>query len=273
MSRVSVRLLSATLLIAHAVSAQSPALSLEEKERFLETAGILSRKTLSEGITRSSRATLSDGRITHDAHIQTIDEFKQVFTSAAGTELNFQDSYRCNIAAYRLAKLLGIGHMVPPSVRRKVGGEWAAVTWWVDGVLMTEKDRFRNKTQPPQPNEWNQQMWIVRVFDQLIDNTDRNLGNLVIDKNWRLHMIDHTRAFRLHRRLRGPENLIRCDRQLLQALQDLDIDTLERDLRPLLEKSAIAPILARRDAIVKHFEEKIKRSSEAAVLYDYLSTR
>ena len=40
-------------------------------------------------------------------------------------------------------------------------------------------------------------MWHVRMFDQLIYNVDRNLGNLVIDKNWTIWMIDHSRAFRL----------------------------------------------------------------------------
>jgi len=40
-------------------------------------------------------------------------------------------------------------------------------------------------------------MWVVRLFDQLIYNTDRNLGNLLIDKSWRLWMIDHTRAFKV----------------------------------------------------------------------------
>ena len=28
-------------------------------------------------------------------------------------------------------------------------------------------------------------MWVVRLFDQLIYNVDRNLGNLLIDKQWR----------------------------------------------------------------------------------------
>jgi hypothetical protein len=33
----------------------------------------------------------------------------------------------------------------------------------------------------------------MRAFDQLIYNTDRNLGNLLIDGDWRIWMIDHTR--------------------------------------------------------------------------------
>ena len=36
----------------------------------------------------------------------------------------------------------------------------------------------------------------MRVFDELIANTDRNQGNMLIDKQWKLWLIDHTRGFR-----------------------------------------------------------------------------
>jgi hypothetical protein len=87
--------------------------------------------------------------------------------------------------------------MIPVSVERKVGGKTSAITWWVDDVMMDEMKRTNKKIDPPDRDIWNKQMYVVRVFDQLIYNTDRNLGNLLIDKNWRLWMIDHTRAFRL----------------------------------------------------------------------------
>lgn len=247
-------------------------LTLEEKEHFLRTAKIIRLKRLSEGITGSMRATLTDGKLTHDAHVQTIDEYKPVFTSMLGTEINFKDTYKGNIAAYRLAKLLGIAHMVPPSVYRKVQGNSAAVTWWVDNVLMTEKQRYFKKITPPDPDKWNKQIYIVRVFDQLIYNTDRNLGNLLITTDWRIKMIDHTRAFRLYRKVKNPKDLVKCDRKLLEALKRLDEATLRRELEPYLNKLEIRALLARRDFIVEFFEEKIAKEGEEAVLYDYLST-
>ena len=114
----------AVLLAAQPLIAQDQSLSLEEQEEFLRTAQIVSKRQLSDGVTRSSRATLSDGTFTHDAHIQTVDVFKTTFTSAFGTELNFRDTYKANIAAYRLDKLLGLG-MITPSVesqRQSRGG-------------------------------------------------------------------------------------------------------------------------------------------------------
>ena len=43
---------------------------------------------------------------------------------------------------------------------------------------------------------WNAQLHILRVFDELIANTDRNQGNMLIDSRWKLWLIDHSRAFR-----------------------------------------------------------------------------
>ena len=115
-------------------------------------------------------------------------------------------------------------------------------------------------------------MYIVRVFDQVIYNMDRNLGNLVIDKSWRVHMIDHTRAFRLHKKLKSPENLTRCDRKLFTALQALARDEMRQELSPFLTNSEIDAVLARRDRIVELFKQKAAQSSDSTVFYDYLAT-
>jgi hypothetical protein len=261
-----------SILLLLALTAFAADLTLEDKEQFLASAKILKMRTLSQGITQSSRATLSDGQLTHDASVQSIDEFKQIYTTALGTEMNFKDTYKGNIAAYRLGKRLGLGSMFPPSVSRKAGRNSAAFTWWVDNVLMTEKERFFKKQDPPDSDDWNRQMYIVRVFDQLIYNMDRNLGNLVISKDWRLHMIDHTRAFRLHKDLKNQDNITRIDRQFYESLKALDQATLHADLKPFLTNGEIAGVLARRDRIIQLFDQKAKKLGEAAVFYDYLST-
>jgi hypothetical protein len=254
------------------ILAQAPRLSLEEQGRFLLNAKIQRTRELSEGITNSVRATLSDGTLTHDAHVQTIDESKTSFQSAMGTELNFRDSYKFNIAAYRLDQMLGLG-MTPISVERRVGGKTGAITWWVDDAVMTEKVRFQQKKEPPDLDRWNRQMYIVRVFDQLIFNTDRNLGNLVITKDWDIWMIDHTRAFRLYTTLRDESNLEKIDRLLLENLRKLDEPGLTRAMARYLSKKEIQGLLARRDRIVQFFDRAIAEKGEQAVLYDYLAAR
>ena len=245
---------------------QSPA----EREQFLLKASVMRHKTLGKGVTSSERATLSDGKYEHDAHVQAIDEQKASFATSRGTELNFKDTYKFNIAAYRLDRILKL-NMTPASVERKVAGKTSAVTWWVDDVLMDELQRHNKKLEPPDQENWNNQMYVVRVFDQLIYNTDRNLGNLLIDKQWRLWMIDHTRAFRLMTELQNEKNLAKCDRHLLANLRTLDEDKLMEQLRPYLNKAEVKAILARRDLIVQFFEKEIAQKGEGAVLYDLAS--
>jgi hypothetical protein len=264
--------LSALLLAPAALRAQEPApllrLTREEQEKFLQTANITKLTTLSEGITNSHRATLSDGVLTHDAHVQTIDERKDVQTTAAGTYPNFADSYKHNIAAYLLDKLLNIG-MIPATVGRKVQGENASVTWWVDDVLMTEKQRYLRKVSPPDGKAWNRQIYCVRTFDELIYNFDRNLGNLVITKTWRLWMIDHTRSFLPYPKPKNEKRLIECDRHLLEAMRGLTREAAKA-LEPHLGVLRVDGLLSRRDRIVEYFEKEIARRGEEKVLFTIL---
>jgi hypothetical protein len=248
-------------------SGLSSSLSRPEMEQFLYTARVIRQKGLSSGITNSQRATLDDGKLRHDAHIQTVEISKTSFQTVMGTEFNFRDSYKYNMAAYELDKLLEL-NMVPVSVERKVGGQMAAVTWWVDGVAVTELDRKKKKMEPPDLKSWNQQMYVCRVFDQLIYNTDRNLGNLVITKDWKIWMIDHTRAFRRMKDLQNPKNLVQCDRRLLAMLRGLDKDDLNQKLGRYLTTMEIEAILGRRDKIIKFFEEQVAQKGEVAVLFD-----
>ena len=235
------------------VAASGAVLSREEMEAFLLRARVVRRKSAPKGVTGTLRATLSDGALTHDASIQTIDEYHSRYSTHRGTEFNFRDTWRFNLAAYKLDKLLGL-QMVPATVERSYNGKDASFTWWVDDVLMDEGQRLEAKTAPPDSASWNEQMWIVRVFDQLIYNTDRNVGNLLIDKNWRLWMIDHSRAFRPHDSLMDAKNLTRCDRGLLERLRALDADTVGREMRGHLSSDEVRVLLQRRDLIVAHFE-------------------
>jgi hypothetical protein len=263
---------TATLVFASVAGAQEQALTRQQMEEFLRTAKIIETKRTTVGITGSLRAKMSDGLSTHDAHIQAIDESKASYQTERGTELNFRDSWKYNIAAYRLDKLLDL-NMIPVSIERSVPGVGrAAVTWWVDDVLMDEVTRHKKKIEPPDQLDWNRQMYIVRVFDQLIYNTDRNLQNLLMTKDWRLWMIDHTRAFRQQKGLKDKANLVQCDRRLLDAMKRLDREALERECKSYLSAPEINGMLSRRDAIVKFFEDQVARKGEKAVLYD-LSAR
>jgi hypothetical protein len=179
--------------------------------------------------------------------------------------MNFRDTWKFNVAAYRLGKILEID-MIPPSIERKVNGKSAAVTWWLDNSMM-EVDRIKKKLESPDKDRWNREMYMVRVFDQLIYNTDRTLQNLMIDDDWRIWMIDHTRAFRLYLTLREKKDLVKCERALLEKLRTLNADVL-KSLKPYVNDGEIKGMLGRRDKIVQFFDAEVKQKGEAAVLYD-----
>ncbi len=241
-------------------------LTAQEMEEFLLRGKVVATKGVTKGVTDARRVTLSDGRITHDAQIQDVDIYKPVFEVGKSTEVNFRDSYRYNIAAYRLSRLLGLVE-VPMSVLRRVDAKPAAFTWWVDDVAMDEGDRAKKQVVSPNPARTASYFHILRVFDELIQNRDRNAGNLLWTRDWDMWMIDHTRAFRLGRELLKPELLDRCERTLLERMRGLTAATVAETMGDTLLKAEIEALMARRDLLVKLFDDRIAKRGEAAVLY------
>jgi hypothetical protein len=227
----------------------SPAQTRAEKEQFLKSAGIVAARRAGSGITGSLRATLDDGKRQHDAHVQTYDEYQTNFRTAHGVMLNFKDSWKYNVAAYKMDQLLGL-NMCPVAVEREYKGKTGSFMWWVDDVVLNEEARLKSGQRPPDPVAYSHQVYIVRVFDELIYNFDRNLGNLLIDKDWQIWMIDHSRSFYPDKELRRPENVVRCDRKMLERMAGLNEALLQKELEPYATKDEIRALLARRDRIV-----------------------
>jgi len=244
-------------------------LSPKEMDVFLRTAKIQKKARVSGGVTDTLRATLSDGHVTHDAQIQTVDIAQPVFEAGGATEINFKDTYRYNIGAYRLARLLGMEN-VPMSVKRIVEGKDAAVTWWIDGIQFDEHGRLKldaKDKEGPDAERMAKQTFDRLLFDELIQNRDRNAGNLLWDKDWKLWLIDHTRAFRLGGELMKPEQLTRGNRALLAAMRTLTFDQVKMAMDGVLTKQEITAVLVRRDLLIKWFDDRVTRLGEAAVLF------
>lgn len=260
--------LTALSFAGQSKATSTPQLTPAEMETFLLKARITDKRDAGAGVTGSLRVTLSDGKVTHDAHVQSVDIAKPVFEAGQHTEMNFKDTYRFNIAAYRLARLLEI-NTVPMSVERNVDGKSAAVTWWVDDVQMSEKDRLTKQTMGPNPLRTSNQIQLMHIWDELIQNRDRNMGNILWTSDWTMWMIDHTRAFRLGKDLLKPGDLTRCDRGLLIRLKALTDDAIEKAVGDSLMKGERRAVLERRDRIVKIIEDRAAKLGEGAVLFNF----
>ena len=280
MPDLALRVLLAVLLLATwtpPVAAQvadapaAPWLTCADVETFLRTAKIVGRrKDLPVGVTVPSRITLDDGRWRHDAAVQNVDVKKSTFDGIMGTELNFRDAWQFNVAGYQLAKLLGF-NMVLPYVDRVVSGHASSVSWWLADAMM-ERERIRKKIRPPDPVSWNQQMYAARVFHELLGDSDPNATNILITRDWRVWLIDFTRAFRQTRTLRRPEGLQQIDRRLLTRLREVTDDQLQQVLGPWLIRPEIQGLLARRERIVELFDQQVAARGESAVVYEFERT-
>jgi hypothetical protein len=252
-------------------AAPAPQLTAEQIKDFLTNAKIIRSRTTSKGVTAPKRLTLTDGVITHDAVFQSVDDKQMVANLGGGgrqakTELNFVDSYRYNLAAYALAELLGLDYMMPVYVERRWSGSTGSIGWWVP-TLMDESDRLKKKIQPPNPSEWNNQMYRMRVFTALVRDTDRNLTNVLITPEWKVFMIDFTRGFRLQPELMYSKDLAKMDRVLWPKLQGLERSVVKTAVRDWLTNAEIDAMMKRRDLLVAHFNKLIADVGEEKVLY------
>lgn len=252
------------------LGADEPAFTEEQKIDFMQHAKIIDSKPEKKGKSNASHLTLSDGKVTHEASFQPIDEKKaQGPGPNGGIEFNFRDYWGYDIAGYRVAKLLGMDDMVPVYTERKWNGVTGAISWRISNIQFDEADRFTHKI--PVPTEfldgWNKQMYKVRVLDELLFDMDPNLTNVIITNDWKIWRIDFTRAFRLHHDLKDPKDLVQCDRQVLAGLRQLSYEQVLEATKPYLSKDEVKALIARRDKIVAFFDKLVVAKGESQVLY------
>ena len=265
---VGIGVIATCLGTAGPLQAADTPLSVEQQARFLQNARIVKRHDIGKGITHPMRLTLTDGTITHDAAFSSVNERIPIMRFDSGrTEIDFVDSYKYSVAAFRLAELLGLTDMMPVTVERVVDGQPGSVSWWVDDVKLDEGQRLKEKLSAPDPDAWNKQMYRMRLFTQLVADTDRNTGNVLITSDWRLWMIDFTRAFRRSHQLIAPGDVTRCDHELLSRLRTLTRASVSTQTRGVLGGAEIDALMARRDAILSLVDGLVQSQGEARVLY------
>ncbi len=228
----------------------------EEVEDLLRTAEIVSIADIGTGVTNPKKVVLQAGDQTLAA------AFKPI---RMGRQGGFWESYQAEVAAYELDKLLGLD-MVPPTVVRRINGSNGSLQLWVDNCQLYSAVQ----DQTPRTPSWSHQLSRMKMFDSLIRNDDRNAGNFLVDPDWHIILIDHSRAFIARKNLAdGPNRLpVQFDRRLVERLRTLNREDLDKAMREILKMGGqIEAIIARRDALLYHLDELIKEKSEALVLF------
>jgi hypothetical protein len=109
---------------------------------------------------------------------------------------------------------------------------------------------------------------VITVWDQLIFNDDRNPGNILIEPDWDVWMVDHTRAFQRNPELRDPEQVTHCEHELWDRLREVSDDEIRAAVADYLNSAEIEDLLKRRNKLVDRIAAKIVERGEGAVIYD-----
>jgi len=251
-------------------------LPFQDKATILEalrTGDIIEREQMSRGVAKNIKLLLEfkhdrfEKAVCFNAVMRLIDVTEKEKTGSQRMVVKYRDSYIFESAAYELSELLGIGR-VPPTAERYAGEVGASVQIWMEGTAPEDIMLKEGRLRPPDKTSWWKQKAIMWVFDALIANTDRNQGNLLIDENWNLWLIDHTRAFRETSVLFDVEHLDMCERKLWTALLETDDETIRKRLEPYLTSGELTKLFLRKQKLIKHFNKRIKKHGEKKILYD-----
>ena len=227
----------------------------QEFEDYIRSARVAGRWRSCPGITSPLKAALEPG-----ACLRVV-AWKPI---APGVYNGYRESYKAEIAAYEIDKLIALD-MVPPTVERRLDGALGAAVMWVSG---TKSFAELGKAITPPPAEaarWNLQLARAMMFDDLIGNEDPNLGNWLVDTAWNLILIDHSRALQTGKDLYHKLN--NADRALWERILVLDEARLQTAVGTWLNNGERRAILQRRDKIQQMLDKLIKEKGEAAVFF------
>ena len=213
-----------------------------EIERVLRTAPIVRTEETDRGVTRPIRAFFAPGGAIES---MTWKELRP------GRPNGYYESYKSEIAAYEIDKLLHL-NMVPPKVEREYDGKTGVAVMWVTGARTFTELRGVPKPPPAMVPKFNRELTRAKMFHNLIGDIDPNLGNWLVDDAWNVILIDQSRA------LTETTDLVHTmqgiDGALWTRMRALTEAQLQQKLSPWLDPGQIRAIVSRRDRLQKEVD-------------------
>jgi len=235
--------------------------SFESAEVFLREAQVIETRDIGEGHTRPRKLLLERDGVRAHAIFRYVDSERRNQRLQDGRlHLLLSDSYKNDLAAYRLSRVLGFDR-IPPVVERRVDDRKGSVQLWIEGAMM-EKKRLEKGLEPPDLVDFGQQRQMLDVFDALVCNIDRNLGNILIDRDWNVWYIDQTRTFARYEETPWVSAGLGIDRRIWQRLSSASDEEIRAAVAPWLSRWQVSDLLERRRALVESLSSDIARQGE-----------
>jgi hypothetical protein len=240
-------------------------------EDFLKTAEIVERQQMggSEAVTNPWKLTLEKDGVKRNG----------LWKDIENRATRYPDSWKWEIAAYKIDRLIGL-NMVPVTVERRLDEKRGSLSLWVESEMSLKKKTDENIKMPSyKVFYWNRATFLERAFDNLIANEDRHMNNILITKDWRMYLIDHSRSFRssgkflkelIYRKggKEGDKFMSELPRPFVEKLKALTDADIRAAVGEYLTDDEIAAVLVRRDLILKEVDRLVKLNGEDKVLYD-----
>lgn len=241
-------------------------------EEFLRTAEVVGQEQLTgaQAVTNPWILTLEKDGVRH----------KALWKDILGDRIHgFKETWKGEIAAYRLSRALGL-HMVPATIEREYRGNRGSCQLWFDAWNNMETVVKKDLRPPGIKALYNaRNLCLQRAFDNLIYNVDRHQRNYLIMEDWRMILIDHSRSFATTKKARtdliyDEKNresskfiMETLPRSFVDALRALTAESVREIVGDYLTDDEIAATLSRCDAIIAWIDKRVADVGEAKVLY------
>ena len=241
-------------------------------EDFLKTAKVVAQEQITGAlaVTNPWVLTLEKDGVRHKA------VWKNIFGERIG---GFKETWKGEIAAYRLSRALGL-NMVPVTVEREFQGDRGSCQIWFEAWNTMESILDKKLNPPGIKALYNaRNLCLQRAFDNLIYNVDRHQRNYLIMEDWRMILIDHSRSFATSKKAcsdliydeknkESPKFIMETlPRAFFEALKTLTAESARSAVGEYLTDGEIACMMSRRDLMVAWMDKRIAEQGEARVLY------
>jgi len=259
-----------SIIAAHAQFTVEEIAQREKIEELLKTADIVKAYEIGEGVTNPWRLYLKKNG----------EEISGCWKDPKGVQKGHIEGWQYEIATYLMDKLLGL-NMIPPTVEREFEGKKGSLQLWVETDfslldIMNQGIPFPDKN--PEATIFNRGKYLARAFDCLIANDDRTQQNVRYTKDWRVILIDHSRAFRSQKKYQKSllygkkgtkeKKLFRqLPRSFVEKIKALEYNNIKNAVGSYLTEDEINAVLARKKLLLAEIEEMIKEMGQDKVLY------